>query len=281
MTLKLIIAIPTYKRPDALSRLLSSIARQTSVQYLAVNIIILDNDPQASGREAAMAHAKACEVRGWKLSYRANCRNIGAEANIAKAYLSHPYDASLSYTYVWTIGDDDVLETDAFAKASCALSEEMKPPLVITSRSQSTRSRFHLIGNTHQTYGDFMRKVSVAYPELPIHHTLISCNIVRAGVFDLGIWKKRIGSRYAQMYAIMGELRRLHEQGEFSEVRLVPDCLANEPTLPFQMDDHTTPAIYQEIPFRWAEYFCWLRRLWQIDPNEYDLRAALRSDFWK
>ena len=279
---KITIAIPTYKRPQALKRLLASIGLQQDIDGLDCAVVIHDNDPSASGQEACREHQAAFQERGWKLEYRANRRNIGAEANIAKSYSSWAHNSSDSNSFIWTIGDDDVLEDGALPKVGKAIIEDERTCLIITSRSQAADSPFdRMADKAYSTYGDLMKRALLVYPELPIHHTLISCNIIRAGIFDIGIWRKRLGTRYAQMYAIMHDLKALHSRGQPAGVRLIRSCLADEPSMSFTMDSYTSPDIYREIPFRWAEYFCWLRDLWGLDPSEYDMKTALKSDYWK
>jgi len=185
---KITIAIPTYKRPQALKRLLASIGLQQEIDCLDCAVVIQDNDPNASGQEACREHQAAFHERGLQLTYKINRRNIGPEANIAKSYSSWVYDSSVSNSFIWTIGDDDVLEDSALLKVGEVIMEEESTCLIITSRSQAADSRFDSMADkAYSTYGDLMKRALLVYPEFPINHTLVSCNIIKAGIFNVGV----------------------------------------------------------------------------------------------
>lgn len=277
----LAICIPTYKRPEALSRLLCSINRQQSIAPIDLTIDVIDNDPKRSAAPVFQGYYKGLSKKGWKARYKANDRNLGAECNIAKAYLAPRARQVRRNGYVWVVGDDDLLDDNAFAQLRELLSSSADFSWIITSRKLEVIERFDQVAGVYENYKSLLDRCSEDYPELPIHHTLISCNIVRHEIFDFNMWKATRGTRYPQMYALMQGLRSTYRDSEPQQIAILPRCLGNAPTLPFALDHETTKTIYQEIPYRWAEYFTWLRLVWGISAEKYDLRSALRSDYWK
>lgn len=96
---KLDIVIVTYNRASYLDRSLSSItAKNSPLRFL--DILVLDNNSNDNTKEIVKKYQKNFT----NISYHKNKYNVGACANIAKAFESADKD------YVWILSDDDVYD---------------------------------------------------------------------------------------------------------------------------------------------------------------------------
>lgn len=208
--------------------------------------------------------------------------NIGGDANVLKCYVYGSMQGYKNNHYCWVIGDDDALSPGCIPSLARVLAEDKSPALIITGRKTGViPDRILQFAGSHPGYRDLMLAACRDYPELPIHHTLISCNILRCDVFDFMAASITRATRYSQMYGLMNGLySRSNAIGKEFAVYVLPGGLADLPTSQFVIEEKKDFGIYREIPFRWAEYFTWLRLLLGISPLQYDLKLALRSDAW-
>jgi len=96
---RLVIAIPTYNRSYFLGLLLESIYFQLTNINLPVGVVVYDNNSTDDTSDVV----DRFKNQGWQLEYIKNEDNIGADRNIAKAFIDSNGD------YVWIVGDDDIL----------------------------------------------------------------------------------------------------------------------------------------------------------------------------
>ena len=280
------ICIPTYKRNEYLNRLLNSIYESAHAPRpcLSVRIHIFDNNPQCGAKaiydkwRLLIEDNQAIEL----ISYRGGVANIGGDANILKCYVYGSMQGYKDNHYCWVIGDDDALSLGCIPALATVLCEGKSPALVITGRETGVSpDRILQFAGNHLSYRNLILAACQDYPELPIHHTLISCNIIRSDVFDFTVAGNTRATRYSQMYGLMNGLySRSNATGKECAIYVLPGGLADLPTSQFVIEEQKDFGIYREIPFRWAEYFTWLRLLWGISPLQYDLKLALRSDAW-
>jgi glycosyltransferase involved in cell wall biosynthesis len=94
--LKLVIAIPTYKRPALLGQLLASVlASQVDAARIGeVQVVVVDNDASSTAEPVVAQHAPAAP-RGWAVHYR-RCPQRGL-AHVRNAMLDEALAASPDY----------------------------------------------------------------------------------------------------------------------------------------------------------------------------------------
>lgn len=279
------ICIPTYKRNEYLDRLLSSIYDSANAPRprLSIRVHIFDNNPQCGAEciynkyRLLIEENQAIQL----ISYRGGVHNIGSQSNVLKCYTYGSMQGYRENHYCWVIGDDDTLSLGCIPSLASILGEEKAPALIITSRETgASPDRISQFAGKHASYRDLILAAHHSYPELPIHHTLISCNIVRCDIFDFVAAVRTRATRYSQMYGIMSGLQLCSNAiDKKCAIYVLTAGLADAPCSHFVIEEKDF-GIYREIPFRWAEYFTWLRFMWGISPMQYDLKAALRSDAW-
>jgi glycosyltransferase involved in cell wall biosynthesis len=109
----LTIAIPTYNRARFLRELLSVLFDQL-VSEPRVELIISDN----ASVDETPAVVQEYKERGLQIRCLRNDTNLGADGNILQCF------EQASGKYVWIVGDDDVVATDAIAKILTCLGAE-------------------------------------------------------------------------------------------------------------------------------------------------------------
>jgi glycosyltransferase involved in cell wall biosynthesis len=98
MTL-LTIAIPTFNRPDSLTRSLDSLISQDFFEYKNVELIICDDSPSSDTKKIVRNYIK----NGFPIRYFKTKKNPGYDFNWARCF-------NLAKSkYVYILGDDDVL----------------------------------------------------------------------------------------------------------------------------------------------------------------------------
>ena len=120
---KLLIAIPCYKRPDLLYRLLLSIYNADS--GLNVQIILADDSPE--GANESVFH-KARKL-GLTIEYIHNVNRLGIDANIDQCLMLPGTD------YVWLMGEDDLITPSGITEILNKISGW--PNLVFANYSQA------------------------------------------------------------------------------------------------------------------------------------------------
>jgi glycosyltransferase involved in cell wall biosynthesis len=98
---KLVIAIPTYDRPDFLRKTLDSLAKQITPWVGSAGLFVADDHPSAKNLDVVDA------VRGnhpsVSIEYMHNTHNLGIDENIKKCILSPRSQ------FVWLLGEDDII----------------------------------------------------------------------------------------------------------------------------------------------------------------------------
>lgn len=96
----LTVAIPTFKRSQCLSVLLTSILQQWSDRFTGrIEVLILDNSSPDDTPEVVQPFLAQCSG----LRYMRNETNIGADNNFVKAFWEAKGE------YLWVLGDDELL----------------------------------------------------------------------------------------------------------------------------------------------------------------------------
>ena len=279
MKISLIVCIPTYKRARFLIDLLSSISNALSYfqethnrDCLDLHIVVSDNDATSTVLQLIEARLPAITRQ---LTYTINSSNIGIERNILKAIqlgiLGFGADKD---TYIWAIGDDDIVSISSIHDiytSICKLSHE-RPGLIICSENTG-KQELQLISGVYASYSNALARFDEIYPQRPIHHTLMSLNVFRSDIYDSIMACDSLGTLYAQMYGLV------HSK-QFLDKPVV--CLKGcQIILRTDTEGFHDKTLYQEVPFRWAEYYTKTRMLHLPYRSGKILKAALRSDYWK
>jgi glycosyltransferase involved in cell wall biosynthesis len=252
MTELISIAIPTRNRCFYLRDLLDSIAVQFRVApTLAhkVKVYIFDNASTDRTQEII-------QKTGIDLVYRRHSTNIGAEANILKAYTEVAGD------YVWVIGDDEILPEKAISRIVRKI-EACHPYLLINNcHKYRTFCRLPLDFPDYKVFAAFSEKNN---PHLLIAHSLISSNIILRQVFDIDLALEMKNTLYGHMYGIARGLKR--HPGRvfwFSEETLI---VRDQRAAPVEADE----SIYARINDAQVRYLEWLAEeysLKRLRPNQ-------------
>ncbi len=166
------IAIPTYNRSHYLELLLASILRQYDSCASLIEIIISDN---ASTDTTNLVVNKYIEY-GLEIQYVRNSNNLGADRNIAQAFMLS------SCEYVWVMGDDDYFLDKAIITVLDLIQNNSKTPLGIiylnaTSDKVDINSQVGEIEFQQNISRDeFVKKINVFL-------TFISGNVVNKKIF--------------------------------------------------------------------------------------------------
>jgi len=272
------ICIPTYKRTRFLIDLIKSInaswecyKAQSHDNRLSLKVFIIDNDSESNN----LFHIKfKFPLLLPHLTYQVNSANIGIERNILKAIEyglldSHPHE----YSYIWTIGDDDLVSNRAFIDIERAIFEEESslPALIICSESPSC-CPLELVTGRYSGYGSAIDKFDKHYPQRPIHHTLMSLNIFRSDIYNRILAVQSLGTLYPQMYGMVFNDKLKHEP----VIHLPP----NQISLRQDTEGFHDKRLYKEVPFRWTEYYTKLRCFFKPYNDGKTLKSALKSDYW-
>ncbi|MSU54604.1 MAG: glycosyltransferase family 2 protein [Candidatus Staskawiczbacteria bacterium] len=110
------ICIPTYKRSGYLEKCLDNLAHQLedSVVKNAVEIVISDNASPDNTREVVQKF----QAKFDNINYFCNETNIGMDGNIMHSI------TRATGQYCWNIGDDDIIQNGALARAVTILTEK-------------------------------------------------------------------------------------------------------------------------------------------------------------
>jgi glycosyltransferase involved in cell wall biosynthesis len=105
----LTIAFPTYKRAALLDRQLAWLSRALTGHEAACEVFISDNASPDETPAVVGRWREALAARGATVRSHRNAENVGAIRNIARCI------TSARGRYVWTVGDDDVIEDGTLA----------------------------------------------------------------------------------------------------------------------------------------------------------------------
>ena len=171
------IAIPTYNRASYLDLCLEQIGKQVHGKEHNIEVIVSDNASNDNTEDIVRKHIAS----GVAISYHRNKENIGADNNIAQAYLI------ATATYVLVLADDDVLVDGAVDR-------------ILNLLRGSTYGIVHLQAYPYQT--DFAKELprrnkrprTIVYDDLSkfigrvnYFFTFISGNIVNKSLVDSNI----------------------------------------------------------------------------------------------
>lgn len=122
-SVKLNIAIPTYKRPEQLVDCINSIAKQIEKYRECVSITIFDDSLSDINNDVINSAKSKYDI---KLDYYKNKINYGIDGNIDNCLSSGDSE------YILVLGEDDVLMPNAL-KIIIGMIEEYSPEIVYTS----------------------------------------------------------------------------------------------------------------------------------------------------
>lgn len=189
------IAIPTFRRPQALARLLASVKAQVDANpelEKNLRVHVYDNDSQDSTPEVAAAAGL-----GELLRYSKNDRNIGGDNNIYKSYTDTPGD------YIWVVGDDDLLLPGGIMVVRSII-EKLAPSLIV-NKDRAHYFRSYAGQMLFADVKEFMRVMMAQCPGLLAAQGLISRNVIKAGTFERELAREMLAkSCYAHMYGLFG-----------------------------------------------------------------------------
>jgi abequosyltransferase len=200
----LTICIPTFNRVGYLSECLDSLAGQ---DLSNVEIIVRDN---ASADDTANALRRYQEILG--LRYEIAVVNEGADRNFGKLL------CMATGTYVWLLGDDDVVTPGSVAAIKECLSSQQ--PLLLQLgyiQGSSTLKPLHVVTAAASTaYGARSPRQEIAsyieaQPNTSLLFAFISSFVFKRSCWDVGdAAEKWYGSNYVHMYQIHTALAASH-----------------------------------------------------------------------
>ena len=172
----LTIAIPTFNRCKFLDILLESIYVQLIGEYYSVQVIIYDNNSTDSTSAVVLNWIN----KGLPISYHKNATNVGPDRNIAKAFCE-----SLS-KYVWIVGDDDILLSNAIRSVIYILNNESPSLIYLKCQGFSGHFDFRKKINYNVIYNSLGKKYFLR--KTNIHLTFITAIIInREAFFESGL----------------------------------------------------------------------------------------------
>ena len=178
------ICIPTYNRLGYLKDLLASLLPQISGALAErVELCVSDNH-STDGTTAYLASLAQQGVRCWT-----NVRNVGGDRNFLVC-IQHARGE-----YVWLIGDDEIVPSDAVSRVVEIL-RAARPGLLISCDR----------ANQATYYPDYRAAVLAQPVAFPLRHTLISCNVFGRTLFDLEFAERKVSLNYAHMFGLMQNL---------------------------------------------------------------------------
>jgi len=134
----LTVAIPTYKRVEALEKTVREVLRQLNAEN--DRLLIIDNDPDGSGAKRLQNYASDPRVRIIR-----NACNIGGNANIMRCI------ECADTEYVWLLGDDDEVAGNALAVIHHDIEEHALPAHINYALRDKTRAAA-VVRNTLREY---------------------------------------------------------------------------------------------------------------------------------
>ena len=175
---------------------------------------------------------------------------------------------------IWAIGDDDLVSTSSIFDIYSAIrvSNPIRPGLVICSEHPGAKE-LKLIVGAYANYSDAIRCFDKIYPQRPIHHTLMSLNVFRSDIYDSIMARDSLGTLYAQMYGVIHS----HSFLNMPVIHLG----GHQVILRSDTEGFHDKKLYQEVPFRWAEYYTRTRMLHLPYRSGHILKSALHSDYWR
>ena len=185
---ELSVCIPTYNRLGYLRELLPGLLAQIdSVPEGAVELVVSDN-VSTDGTADYLRTVDRGYFRFWT-----NETNIGGDRNFLKCI------REAKGNYVWLVGDDDLVASDAVA---CVLKcvKEVQPGLLIADISSKPLSG----SGEYVDYRDYLVRECSRIADAALRHTLISSNIFLRLSFDMDLAVRSLRTQYAHMFGLTG-----------------------------------------------------------------------------
>ena len=183
---ELSICIPTYNRLKYLKELLSGLLMQIdSLPEGTVELIVSDN-VSTDGTADYLKSIKRDYFRFWT-----NETNIGGDRNFLKCIREAKGE------YVWLVGDDDLIASDAVVRVLKIL-DERHPRLLISDVGSRP------LAGEYADYLDYLERECQGDAKAALRHTLISSNVFRRSSFDMELAIRNLHTQYAHMFGLVG-----------------------------------------------------------------------------
>lgn len=181
------ICIPTFNRLPYLKQIIGELLPQIkTVCDGRVELLVSDNC-STDGTSEYLAGLHVSVLRFWT-----NDVNIGGDRNFLRCIREARGE------YVWLMGDDDLISADGVAHVISSL-QEKSPDLLIADE----------FNRGYREYADY-RSCLVgekgSKPLFALAHTLISANIFRRSLFDIGYAESKLWTSYAHMFGFVGNI---------------------------------------------------------------------------
>ena len=182
------ICIPTYNRLPYLGELIVSLLPQIdAVPEGAVELVVSDN-VSTDGTADYLRSIHRDYLRWWT-----NETNIGGDRNFLKCIQEAKGD------YVWLVGDDDLVASDAVARVLRCV-EDRHPGLLIADISSCPLSG----SGEYVDYRDYLARECSRTADAALRHTLISSNVFLRSSFDMDLAVRSLRTQYAHMFGLTG-----------------------------------------------------------------------------
>ena len=182
------ICIPTYNRLSYLRELLDALLPQIDgVAKGAVELVVSDN-VSTDGTADYLRSIHRDYLRWWT-----NGTNIGGDRNFLKCIQEAKGD------YVWLVGDDDLVASDAVARVLRCV-EDCHPGLLIADISSRPLSG----SGEYVDYRDYLARECSRTADAALRHTLISSNVFLRSSFDMDLAVRSLRTQYAHMFGLTG-----------------------------------------------------------------------------
>jgi len=182
------ICIPTYNRLSYLRELVGSLLPQIDRTKSGAIEILVSNNVSTDGTAAFCETISRPYFRFWT-----NEVNIGGDRNFLKCI------REAKGTYVWLVGDDDLVPEGAIAKV-LAIINGSHPDLIASMDEKSGPD------GSYSSYGEFLGDRCRHSPWPALCHTLISANVFRRDIFDADFAEEKLYTQYAHMFGLVKNL---------------------------------------------------------------------------
>ena len=204
---KLLIAIPCYKRPQLLERLLNSIAEAESGRDICV--ALFDDSPEGVN-SCCQDYARKI---GLNLAYHHNAIRLGIDANIDQCL------SALGASYVWLMGEDDLIHPNGIRLVLDAL--QNSPNLVFANYSQASDS-----GHAQDSALRF--STSIETKQHYVDQLLIGFGFIGSVVVNSAACPKVNYLSLNTYFSHIGKLLHIVDASEISQLKYITDpCSIN------------------------------------------------------
>jgi len=208
------ICIPTYNRHYLLRDLLTSLAKEITLnQFTIEDVKIYVSDNASTDATKAVVF----EILGNypHLIYCPNATNIGGDRNILACY-----EKSQGH-YRWIIGDDEIIPMGALQHILVCLRRE-KPAWFINNGGVIRYNEIFRLPRVFPNIQDFIFVAAKELPEALMLPGFISGNIFREDCFDIELGLQIVNeSIYSQFFALLQGLKRQGGSVFFTEKQTI------------------------------------------------------------